>query len=245
MPRNPQHSTSCRHSGHFAGAGMPPRRAPMFNTVGSERIRPVCTVGRFDGPRRPCRSRPDVDVRSPCAAPFPRDFCKEFRMSQYCVVVAEGSRARFFTVESATVPELESGPYLVERKTMANPEHKAHDQAIYSDLRAGRNRSAHGPGHGYDDHRRQHDAETERRFARDIARELGRIARGNGTRRVVLCAEKRMLGYLRPSLHNASSREFELTEVPKDLAKLSATEIQKKLSQEGHIPARRHRRGTN
>lgn len=162
-------------------------------------------------------------------------------MSQYCVVVAEGSRARFFTVERSEIPELESGPNLVECKTMANPEHKAHDQAIYSDVRGGRNRSAHGSAHGYDDHRRQHDAEMERRFARDIARELDQLARGNGTQRIVLCAEKRMLGYLRPSLQGALHPEIELREVAKDLAKLTPSQIQKRLSQDGYIPARKPR----
>lgn len=30
-------------------------------------------------------------------------------MSEYCVVVAQGSRARFFTLEPAEVPEMEGG----------------------------------------------------------------------------------------------------------------------------------------
>ncbi|MCP1673093.1 protein required for attachment to host cells [Natronocella acetinitrilica] len=164
-------------------------------------------------------------------------------MSQYCVVVAEGSRARFFTVEPAELPELESGPNLVERKSLTNPEHQAHDDEVFAETRAGRNRSNGGAAHGYDDHRAGHDAEMERRFARDIARELDEIARGNGTQRIVLCAEKRMLGYLRPPLQNTIASNIQLTEIAKDLAKLTPGQIQKKLAQEGHIPPCKPRAG--
>lgn len=163
-------------------------------------------------------------------------------MSRYCVVVAEGSKARFFTVEHPEVPELESGPDLIERKTMANPTHQAHGEEILADLRAGRNRTPNGSAHGYDDHRDGYDAECERRFAREIAQELDTMARSNGTRRVVLCAEKRMLGFLRPNLHQAIPSGVDLHEVPKDLAKLSPRKLQEHLANDGHIPKRRSRR---
>ncbi len=163
-------------------------------------------------------------------------------MSEYCVVVAEGSRARFFTVEPAEVPEMESGPNLIECAAMASTEHMAHDKALWTDLRKGRNRTAHGPAHAYDDHRRQHGQEVEKRFARDIARQLDEMTRGNGTQHVVLCAEKRMLGYLRPSINGSIPSGVALHEVPKDLAKLSAHQLQERLANEGHIPRRQGRR---
>lgn len=163
-------------------------------------------------------------------------------MSRYCVVVAEGSRARFFTVEKPEIPELESGPDLVEQKTMANPEHKAHGDDLLADPRAGRNRSGGGPSHGYDDHREDYDDECERRFAREIAQELDSMARANGTRRVVLCAEKRMLGFLRSTVHDNLPKGVDLQEVPKDLAKLSPRKLHERLASDGHIPRRRDRR---
>ena len=43
-------------------------------------------------------------------------------MSEYCVVVADGTRARFFTLEAAQFPEMESGPNLIEKKDLINPE---------------------------------------------------------------------------------------------------------------------------
>ncbi|WP_290653410.1 host attachment protein [Aquisalimonas sp.] len=162
-------------------------------------------------------------------------------MSHYCVVVAEGSRARFFTVEPPELPELQSGPDLIERKTMNNPDHQSHGEDLLADVRSGRNRPANGPGHGYDDHRDQYDAECERRFAREIAQELDTMTRRNGTRRVVLCAEKRMLGFLRPTLQHAIPKGVDLHEVPKDLAKLSPRKLHERLASDGHIPRRRNR----
>ncbi len=164
-------------------------------------------------------------------------------MSEYCVVVAEGSRARFFTVEPAEIPEMESGPNLVEHMSLTNPEHQARGESIYADLNSGRNRTAHGQGHGFDDHRAQHDAEMERRFARNIARHLNEMTRGNGTQRVVLCAEKQMLGYLRPNLQGAIPPGVDVHEIPKDLAKLSARQLHDRLSKEGHIPRRKGLKG--
>ncbi len=162
-------------------------------------------------------------------------------MSRYCVVVAEGSRARFFTVESPEVPELESGPDLVERKRIANPEHQSHSQDLLADARSGRNRARGGAAHGYDDHREGFDAECERRFAREIVREIDTLTRSNGTRQVVLCAEKRMLGFLRPGLGQAIPGGVDLKEIPKDLAKLSARQLHHHLARQGHLPARRDR----
>ncbi len=164
-------------------------------------------------------------------------------MSEYCVVVAEGSRARFFTVEPADIPEMESGPNLVEHMSLTNPEHQARGESIYADLSSGRNRTAHGQGHGFDDHRAQHDAEVERRFARNIARHLNEMTRSNGTQRVVLCAEKQMLGFLRPTLQGSIPPGVDIREIPKDLAKLSARQLHERLSKDGHIPRRKGLKG--
>lgn len=160
-------------------------------------------------------------------------------MSEYCVVVAEGARARFFTLEPADIPELAGGPDLIEHDALANPQHRAHDGSIYADTRGGRNRTPGGQGHGYDEHRKRHDTAVERRFARDIASRLDRLARRNGTRHIILCAEKRMLGLLRGVV--SAPPGTEIVEVGKDLAKLPTAELHRHLSRDGYIPVRRHR----
>ncbi|HET8700618.1 MAG TPA: host attachment protein [Nitrococcus sp.] len=160
-------------------------------------------------------------------------------MSEYSVVVAEGARSRFFTLEPVAVPELESGPNLIEHDALANPIHKARQQSVYADIRGGKNRAASGQAHGYDEHRQRFNDEMEARFARDIAKRLEGLMRSNGTRRLILCAEKRMLGFLRQALNGRVPREVRVIEVPKDLAKLNVRNLHVWLAHSGYLPARR------
>lgn len=160
-------------------------------------------------------------------------------MSEYSVVVAEGARSRFFTLEPAEVPELESGPNLIEHDSLTNPIHKARQKSIYADPRGGTNRTASGQAHGYDEHRQRFDDEMETRFARDIVKHLDGLIRSNGTRRLILCAEKRMLGFLRQALNGRIPRNVHVIEVRKDLAKLNVRELHDRLARNGYLPARR------
>ncbi len=161
-------------------------------------------------------------------------------MSEYVVVVADGSRARFFTLEPAEIPEVEGGPNLVEREDLANPELEAHDRDLWSEAKTGRNRAPNGgPAHGYDDHRTQHEAEFERRFARRVAERAAELARANGTRRVVVAAEKRMLGFLRNESGALQKAGLEVREVARDLSKLVPRQIHEHLAREGALPRRR------
>lgn len=164
-------------------------------------------------------------------------------MSDYFVVVAEGARARFFKLEPVEVPEFESGPNLREWKTLMNPEHKAHQREVFADVRSGRNRGNAGEAHAYDDHREQHDDEMEHRFARTIAGEIEHLASSNAAPKVVLCAEKQMLGFLRGALNGHTRRDLDITEVAKDLTRLGPRELHDKLARDGVLPRRQERRG--
>jgi protein required for attachment to host cells len=159
-------------------------------------------------------------------------------MTNSCVVVAEGARARFFTLESSDVPDLEGGPDLVEHDSLINPEHRARQDQIYADS-SGRNRTPGGQGQIYDEHRDQHNANTEKRFAREIAERIDQLGCRAGARRAFLCAEKRMLGFLRTSLGENTPNGLEIQEIPKDLTKLKPREIQEHLAKDGYIPRRK------
>lgn len=159
-------------------------------------------------------------------------------MTAFCVVVADGAQARFLTLERSDIPDLEGGPNLIEHASLLNPEHRVHQDAIYADS-SGRNRTPGGPGHVYDEHRDQHDADVEKRFARDIAQRIEDQVAESGARRVLLCAEKRMLGFLRPTLGDRTASGAEVQEIPKDLAKHKARDIQEHLAADGHLPRRK------
>ena len=155
-----------------------------------------------------------------------------------CVAVVDGIRARFLTLEQAASPG-QTSPFLLECKDLVNPESDARGRDLWSDVKSGRGHEHSGASaHGYDDHRDEHEDEFKRRFAVRIVDELLALARSRGAVRVIVAAERQMLGFLRPVLASASKSDFVVSEVAKDLSKLSAAEIQERLAREDLVPPR-------
>ncbi len=160
-------------------------------------------------------------------------------MNQYCVVVANGARARFFTLEEPQFPELESGPNLVELKALQNPQHRETGNQLWSEPKTGRNRAGiGGPAHGYDDHRTQHQEEYDRRFANDVAQECCRLSQARGASDLVLVSQKRMLGHLRSAMESRLNG-IRTVELAKDLSKLNPSQVHEHLARESLLPPRR------
>lgn len=161
-------------------------------------------------------------------------------MNQTSVVVVNGSRARFFTLEPAQLGSIEGGPNLREREDLINPDVESHDQELWTETKSGRNRApGGGPAHGYDDHRDEHLDEFKRRFAREVAREAAGLVKETGSERLVLAAQKRMLGFLREELDPLLQTGVKVVEVTKDLSKMSAQELHQYLAREKVLPARK------
>lgn len=159
-------------------------------------------------------------------------------MSGYCVVTADGIRARFFCLERTALPEVDGGPFLAEEpEALINTEADMPGRELFSDTKTGRN-TAHGMAHSYDDHRTQHMEETKRRFAKLVVDEALRLAERRKPKILVLAAEKQMLGYLRTAMQTLPKALFEVKEVPKDLSRLSPQELHQHLASEGVVPAR-------
>jgi len=159
-------------------------------------------------------------------------------MSGYCVVTADGIRARFFCLERTALPEVDGGPFLAEEpEALINTEADMSGRELFSDTKTGRN-AGNGMAHGYDDHRTQHMEEIKRRFAKLVVDEALRLAERRKPKILVLAAEKQMLGYLRTAMHTLPKAPFEVKEVPKDLSRLSPQELQQHLASEGVVPAR-------
>lgn len=154
-------------------------------------------------------------------------------MNETCIVAADGARARVFTLTRPEQPEFEGGPDLLEVATLTAPTHAARDSAVYTDGLTGRNRAPGSTGHDYDEHRDAHDDEVERRFAREIVE----VMKEQAAQRNIVCAEKRMLGFLRDALsgHQAPT----VTEVSKDLVRLGPRDLQAQLADEGLVPRRK------
>lgn len=155
-------------------------------------------------------------------------------MNQYCVVVANGNKARFFTLENPDMPEVESGPNLVKHKDINRQELESLNNELWSENKSGGNRGHGGQSHGYDDHRTQHEDDVERRFANTIADECKRISHNKRTN-VVLVSQKRMLGHLRSAL-DTRLHGVNTDELAKDLIKLSPQALQTHLAREKLVP---------
>lgn len=160
-------------------------------------------------------------------------------MENYCVVVANGARARFFTLRPAELPAFEGGPDLAEEQDLVNPEKVQPSRALFANLKTGRNRArGGGPAHGYDDHRDQHEDEFERRFARRIATRIGDYVEVDPVRQVVLVADPRLLGFVRSELGSKRDGLPQIRELGKDLSALSPNQIHSHLAAAGLVPAR-------
>ena len=163
-------------------------------------------------------------------------------MSEYCVVIADSYRARFFTLEDARVPEVESGPNLFEHSDLVNPEVAVPGRDHFSAVKSGLNMAPRGgPAHGYDDHRSRHVDERDRRFAKRIAdTAIDQVCR-HGARCLVLSATSRMLGFLREAISSPTRTKLEIREVTKDLASRNGMQIHRCLSEAGLLPERENR----
>jgi len=160
-------------------------------------------------------------------------------MNHYCVIVADRSRARFFCLDPVAVPELESGPNLVEIRDLVNPEASLSGRETWSETKSGRNMArGGGSAHGYDDHRDSHEEEFSRRFAGRIAEGAHDLLRQYRPRCLVLAASSHMLGLLRGALTLPAGSNVELRETGKDLTHMPPLEIHRHLTGAGLLPAR-------
>jgi len=157
-------------------------------------------------------------------------------MNQYCVVVANGSKARFFTLENPEDPEAQYGPNLIKQADLVQNEAELSDQELWSDSKNGGNRGHGGQSHGYDDHRDQHRDEADKRFAHTIVNECKRFSHNNA--KIILVSQKRMLGHLRHAMQS-DMNGLQPDELAKDLIKLNPLDLHEHLAKEKLIPERR------
>ena len=161
-------------------------------------------------------------------------------MADYCVVVTSGAHARIFILKTLAAPVLESWPELIERGELFNREKEIPRRDLYAQTKSGRGRAPRGgPAHGYDDHRSQHEDESDRRFASEILKKVDRLARAEKARHLVLIAPARMLGCLRQHLETVAKQGMKVHDYAKDISKLNSAEIHDYLAREGILPARK------
>lgn len=154
-------------------------------------------------------------------------------MTRFLVAVVDGAKAKFLTLEPVAVPEIESGPDLIERCELLNPA----TETTAQDLGASRNRGSGSRGHSYDDRRGNYLIEFERRFAQAIGAQMETLIKAYDLNSLVLVAEPQILGTLRDCLAGVNSR-LQVQELAKDLCKMKPRQLQDYLAEKGVLPTR-------
>ena len=160
-------------------------------------------------------------------------------MNKFVLAVIDGTKARFFTLESVALPEYESGPNLIEREGLSNQSKELSGKELWANTKTGRNRGSGGQGHGYDDHRANHLGEFERNFAKETVHELLQLIQKYEAQELVLVAEPQILGMIRDVLNNLLPKNIQLHELAKDLCKLKPLEIHEYLATKNLLPPRK------
>ena len=160
-------------------------------------------------------------------------------MNKSVVAVIDGSRARFLTLEPVEFPEHESGPNLIEHEGLHNSTKEQQGQDLWANVKTGRNRGSAGQSHGYDDHRKKHIMEFERRFAQAIATKLIGLTQTHQAHHLLLVAEPQILGLMRDALTPVLPKHLQLNELAKDLCQLRPHQLHEYLASKELLPAHR------
>ena len=156
-------------------------------------------------------------------------------MTDWCIVVADGSRARLFTADFQAGA---SSASLKEREDLVSPERGLMGREIFANIKSGRNREArNAQAHGYDDHRIRHREEVERRFAKQIASATANIVKKHASDWLVIVAEPRLLGLLRKPLDAKLPAGLPRIELREDLSWHALPQIRRVLEHRGVLPA--------
>lgn len=136
------------------------------------------------------------------------------------IIVADSTRARVFTAESATSP-------LLEIETLANPDGRLHDRDITSDSPGRDSGGKQSSAHAYQP---ETDPKEYRlaEFAKRLARYLDDIRKENKLTGLLLVAAPEFLGGLRANLSNEVKSKI-VFELDKNLTRHSNEDIRKHL----------------
>ena len=158
-------------------------------------------------------------------------------MVKFAVAVINGTKARFFSLDSAALSEYESSPKLLEQEGLSDATKELHGQELWANLKTGRNRSSNNQAHSYDDHRQNHEHELEKRFAQKISSRMLNLVQTEGAKHLLIVAEPQILGLMRATMTDNLFKTLNLKEVAKDIGHFSVKQIHDYLAKKGLLPA--------
>jgi protein required for attachment to host cells len=157
-------------------------------------------------------------------------------MNKMLVAVIDTTKARFLMLEPAKFPEQNTGSRFVELDSLLNPSNESPGHELWSSTKTGRNTGVGTQAHSYDDHRENHVAEFERRFARSITHYIVELSRTHQMQQLILVAEAQMIGFLRNAIATSELTHIQIHGLTKNLCQLKPLELQKYLANQGLIP---------
>ena len=171
-------------------------------------------------------------------------------MKRACIATVDAARARIYTFQD----DAEPGREMREVLDLTNPGRRSREGELFSESRPPLAPSGHmapsaagapvGPGRGTaggpgkDDHRDDHIAMMDQKFAKEICEELDKVVRAGGYGHLILIAPPKMLGQLRKANGVFHRPGLVIDEVTRDLSNLTAPQLHDHLASLGLIPAR-------
>jgi protein required for attachment to host cells len=160
-------------------------------------------------------------------------------MKRVCIAIVDAAHARLFTYQEDASP----GQEMREVRDLANPGRRMKDHEMFSETRPPlRPSGLTGPnvsgGAASDDHRNQHVAMMDTKFAKEIVDEVDKLVRAEGYNHLLVIAAPKMLGELRKANGALKRNGLVIEEIPRDLANLNATQLHDHLASLNMLPGR-------
>ncbi|NBO39606.1 hypothetical protein EBU99_13595 [bacterium] len=166
-------------------------------------------------------------------------------MKPVAVLSADHTKARFFILQPAERPKEQWSPILQPLEELIN----AHWLDQEKESLTGGNKISYHVGlsgyahtmHGFDDHLSAHQQEINRRFSREIQTKLNHFLSENKIKRLVIAADRKILGCLREQLRDNLSKKLNLDEVEEvavNLCNLGPVAVHEHLAKLGVLPGR-------
>jgi protein required for attachment to host cells len=163
-------------------------------------------------------------------------------MKRACIATVDASRARLYAYQE----DAEPGRELREMRDLVNAGRRMKQGEMFSESRPpSAPRGGVGPAAGgspggpaKDDHRDDHVAMMDAKFAKEVVEELEKIIRADGVGHLILIASPKMLGELRKANGTLKRNGMVVDEIPGDLSNLSATQLHDHLASLDMVPGR-------
>jgi protein required for attachment to host cells len=154
-------------------------------------------------------------------------------MPRICIAAVDASRGRLFVYDRSADPE-GIHEQMVEHDTLVNLARRERPSDLFSSPpgtgRVGNTMFSMG------DRREHHLEHFDADFARTVLARVRELATEHGIRQLILCAGPQMLGHLRAVAFNTLRGDLSVTEVPRELTKLTPGELRTQLAAHHALP---------